>query len=88
MTYDEFNDWIIMSKPGDKVIYHEGYLVNDRIDEDIGVLANAALVAAGYAKFANGREGISTWRTDAKKLVNLCQHRDDVNKYRYEAQRV
>ena len=82
MTPGEFEQWLLTSRPGDKVVYHDGFLTRD--NPDVG---RVALNAAGYGTRRINQGSVEVIQKGTR-LVNLVQRRVGEDRFEYEAQRI
>lgn len=73
----EFHNWLLLSSPGEKIIYHTGYLAKDRLKEE------AAEVNEDINSLA-----LTVWNAFEKGKITLLQKRDKINSVHYIAVRL
>lgn len=75
-TTEQFYDWLKFANPGDRVVYHTGYLAADRLKKEEFLNDSINYMA------------IAVWNAYERGKVTLFQCRDKVNSVHYVAVRL
>lgn len=79
-TEDNFDYWLARARPGEKVVYFDGFLMLER----------QKFVMAGVPKEGFPQKiktAMAAWRAYLEGLVELVQHKRDEGEYEYIAVR-